>query len=55
MRPVDADVVWAVCMSAGFVSCKKKNRNAKNMASATLYGGLKAFYCRRANLSLSFK
>jgi len=26
----------------GFVSCKKKNRNAKNMASASLYGGLGA-------------
>ena len=31
----------------GFVSCKKKNRNAKNMASV---GKLKAFYCRREQI-----
>ena len=40
--------------TAGFVSCKKKNRNAKNMAIAGVRG---AFYCillpKRANLSLS--
>jgi len=36
-----------VMLCSGFVSCKKKNRNAKNMASAgrgsaSLYGGLEA-------------
>ena len=47
--------------NAGFVSCKKKNRNAKNMASAgaRAYMGdrakppplkLKAFYCRREQI-----
>jgi len=48
---------------AGYVSCKKKNRNAKNMASAgaRAYMGvwgsggeaplkLKAFYCRREQI-----
>jgi len=52
--------------NAGFVSCKKKNRNAKNMASAgaRAYMGDRAkpppeaegiLLPKRANLSLSFK
>jgi len=50
---------------AGFVSCKKKNRNAKNMASAgaRAYMGVPRsppetegiLLPKRANLSLSFK
>jgi len=49
--------------NAGFVSCKKKDRNAKNMASAgaRAYMGdrakpplkLKAFYCRREQICRS--
>jgi len=44
-----------VDIHAGFVSCKKKNRNAKNMASAGARAymgvwGLKAFYCQRQQI-----